>query len=96
MISLILWVAGFLATSAIAVFAYAQSRNFVTRRLRYVDAVQSGFAPWIAGAAAAIVAIPLVGLLPLLGIGTALTLGLSVGMGVASGARDVRHNLPGY
>jgi hypothetical protein len=39
---------------------------------------------------------PLVAFIPLVGMGTALTLGLSVGLGVASGARDVRNQLPGY
>ncbi len=93
---MIMFILGFLASTAIAMVAYAQSRNFVTRRLRYVDAVQSAFAPWVAGAAAAVIALPLVAFLPILGVGTALTLGLSVGLGVASGARDVRHHLPGY
>jgi hypothetical protein len=91
-----MWILGFIVSSAVAIFAYAQARNFVTRRLRYVDAVQSAFAPWIAGAAAAIVAIPIMAFLPLVGTGTALGLGLSVGLGVASGARDVKNQLPGY
>jgi hypothetical protein len=93
---MIWFILSFLASSALAIVSYAQARNFVTRRLRYVDAVQSWFAPWVAGAAVAVIALPLVGVLPLVGIGTALTLGLSVGMGVASGARDVRNHLPGY
>ena len=93
---MIWFILSFLASSAIAILAYAQARNFVTRRLRYVNAVQSAFAPWIAGAAAALIALPLVALLPLVGVGTALTLGLSIGLGVASGARDVRNQLPGY
>ena len=93
---MIMFILGFLASTAIAMVAYAQSRNFVTRRLRYVDAVQSAFAPWVAGIVAAVIALPLVAVLPLVGVGTALTLGLSIGLGVASGARDVRHHLPGY
>lgn len=90
------WLIGVVATSALAIFAYATARNFVTRRLRYVDAVQSTIAPIIAGAAVALVASPVVMFLPFVGIGTALTLGLAVGFGVASGARDVRKKLPGY
>ncbi|HEX9483805.1 MAG TPA: hypothetical protein VF929_04465 [Gemmatimonadaceae bacterium] len=93
---MIWFILSFLASSALAILAYAQARNFVTRRLRYVDAVQSTLAPWIAGALTAVVAIPLAAFLPLVGTGTALTLGLSVGLGVASGARDVRNKLPGY
>ncbi len=86
----------FLASTVLAILAYAQARNFVTRRLRYVDAVQSAIAPWIAGAAVAVICLPIVAFLPLVGIGTALTLGLAVGAGVAAGAREVRHKLPGY
>ena len=90
------FILSFIVSAALAVFAYAQARNFVTRRLRYVDAVQSAIAPWIAGAAVAVICLPLVAFLPLVGTGTALTLGLAVGTGVASGARDVKHKLPGY
>jgi hypothetical protein len=86
----------FLASSVLAILAYAQARSFVTRRLRYVDAVQSALAPIIAGVAVALVALPLVAFIPLIGTGTALTLGLAVGAGVAAGAREVKHKLPGY
>ena len=85
----------FVASTVLAILAYAQARSFVTRRLRYVDAVQSAIAPWIAGAAVAVVCLPIVAFIPLIGVGTALTLGLAVGAGVAAGAREVRHKLPG-
>jgi hypothetical protein len=91
-----LFILGFVVSAVVAVVAYAQSRNFVTRRLRYVDAVQSSLAPFVAGACAAVIALPIVAFLPLVGFGTALTLGLAVGAGVATGARQVRHKLPGY
>jgi hypothetical protein len=84
----------FAISTVLAILAYAQARNFVTRRLRYVDAVQSAIAPWIAGAAVAVICLPLVAFIPLVGIGTALTLGLAVGAGVAAGAREVKHKLP--
>jgi hypothetical protein len=86
----------FAVSTVLAILAYAQSRNFVTRRLRYVDAVQSAIAPWIAGAAVAVICLPIVAFLPLVGATTAITLGLAVGAGVAAGAREVRHKLPGY
>ena len=87
----------FVASTVLAILAYAQARSFVTRRLRYVDAVQSAIAPWIAGAAVAVICLPIVAFLPLVGVGTALTLGLAVGAGVAAGAREVKHKLPaGY
>lgn len=92
-----LWfILSFAASTVVAILAYAQARSFVTRRLRYVDAVQSTFAPFVAGAVAALIALPIVALIPLVGVGTALTLGLAVGAGVAAGAREVRHKLPGY
>ena len=92
-----LFLLSFLASSVLAVLAYAQARSFVTRRLRYVDAVQSALAPIVAGVVVAVVALPLVALLPLVGVGPALTLGLAVGAGVAAGAREVKHKLPaGY
>ena len=86
----------FAASFLLATFAYAQAKGFVTRRLRYVDAVQSVFAPIIAGAVAAVIALPLAAFLPLVGTGTALSLGLAVGFGVHAGAREVKHRLPGY
>ena len=86
----------FLASTVLAILAYSQARNFVTRRLRYVDAVQSAIAPIVAGLVAGVIALPLVAFLPLVGIGTALTLGIAVGAGVAAGAREVRTTLPSY
>ena len=80
----------FAITAILATLAYTQARGFVTRRLRYVDAVQSGIAPIIAGVAACLLALPIVALVPLVGVGTALSVGLGVGAGVASGAREVR------
>jgi hypothetical protein len=85
-----------LVSLAASMFAYAQARSFVTRRLRYVDAVQTPLAPFIAGIAVAVVLLPIVALLPLVGVGTAVSVGFSVGAGVAAGAREVRHSLPRY
>jgi hypothetical protein len=91
-----LFLLGFAASTVVAILAYAQARSFVTRRLRYVDAVQSAFAPIIAGVCTAVIALPIVAFLPLVGVGTALTVGLAVGAGVAAGAREVKRKLPGY
>ncbi len=87
---------GFVLSTALVMLAYAQARRFVTRRLRYVDAIHTWFAPWIAGVATAAIAMPLTMILPLVGTGTALSVGLAVGLGVASGAREIRHTLPRY
>ncbi len=70
-------------------FGFRQTRRFVRNRLRYVDAVHSGKAPFIAGAAATLVAGPVVMLLPWVGAGTALLFGLGVGSGFAAGAKDI-------
>jgi uncharacterized membrane-anchored protein len=76
-----------------AVLGFSFSRNFVRRRLAYVDAAQSGSAPIVAGVAAAVAAMPVAWILPLIGSGTALVFGASVAMGVASGAKDIRRRL---
>ncbi len=84
---------GFLLSLAIATFLaislHGVTRRFVRDRLRYVDAVRKGIAPWLAGGAALLVAMPVMGLLPIVGIGTALTVGVAVGVGVANGAKDI-------
>ena len=65
------------------------ARNFVRRRLRFVDAVHSPFAPLLTGLAAALVASPAI-LLPLVTTGTAIVFGIGAGWGTASGARALR------
>jgi hypothetical protein len=60
------------------------ARNFVRRRLRFVDAVRSPFAPLITGVAAALLALPAV-LLPLVSVTTAIFFGVGTGLGTASG-----------
>lgn len=74
-----------LAVSAAALIGgFVMTRGFVRRRLRFVDAVQKPSAPLIAGAAAAVVALP-VTLLPVVTVGTAVAFGIGVAGGVASG-----------
>jgi hypothetical protein len=85
---------GLVATVAIAAFGYFQSRAFVRRRLTYVDAVQKPGAAVVAGAAAWLVALPVVWMLPLVGGMTAALFGVGVGAGVAAGSKDVRRRLP--
>lgn len=81
--------------SSLAVWAgHHYSRDFVRRRLRFVDAVQGKLVPWIVGAAAALVAWPVAWLLPFVSSTTALIFGVAVGLGVSAGARDVRGHLP--
>jgi hypothetical protein len=77
---------------AVSVIAYVQTRDFVRRRLRYVDKVQAPVAPWIAGLAVALVVLPIAAFLPFVGLGTALVLGASVGTAVAHGVRDIKRS----
>jgi hypothetical protein len=77
--------------------SYGTARRFVRERLRYVEAALTPAAAITAGLIAAVVAVPVVGLLhiipvlgSLIGGGTALVFGLSVGLGVRSGAQDVK------
>ena len=76
-----------IATGLAAGFGYLATRNFVRRRLRYVDSVKSPAAPVIAGAAAALLVAP-VALLPIVTIGSAIVFGAGVAAGVASGRKD--------
>ncbi|PYO27459.1 MAG: hypothetical protein DMD73_09225 [Gemmatimonadetes bacterium] len=66
---------------------FVGARNFVRRRLRFVDAVQRPAAPLLAGLAATAVALP-VAALPLVTIGAAVAFGVGVASGVVSGRRQ--------
>jgi hypothetical protein len=72
---------------------YAWAKGFVRRRLRFVDAMYTRPAPWIAGVGVAIIASPAAAL-PIITLGTAASLGLGVGLGVRVAQRD-RYLPPG-
>lgn len=78
-----------------ALAGYAATRKFVRERLRFVDAVHRGPAPFLAGAGAALLAAPLAWILPAVGTGAALVFGGAVGWGVVKGRRDHRQLPPG-
>jgi hypothetical protein len=61
----------------------------VRRRLRFVDAVHSPWAPFVAGAVAAVIAWP-AALLPIFTLTTAIVFGIGTGLGTASGARALK------
>ena len=84
----------FALSTAAVIIGFTQAKDFVSRRLRYVDAARSSLAPVVAGIGAGLVALPIVWLLPFVGVGTAVAFGLSVAMGVAAGNKDVRRSLP--
>jgi hypothetical protein len=67
------------------------ARNFVRRRLRFVDAVRSRVAPLIAGTAAMLLAWP-AALLPYVTLTTAIVFGIGIGLGTASGARALTYD----
>ena len=76
-------------TLAAGLAGYLFARSFVHHRLRFVDAVQSRFAPLVAAVFGALAIIPLTAL-PLVTITTAMVFGIGAGFGTASGARLVR------
>ncbi len=80
-------------TGAASVFGYIKSRQFVRRRLRFVDAVQNPGVPLAAGGIAALAALPLAAL-PVITTVSAVVFGVGIGAGVLHGARDVKR-LPG-
>jgi hypothetical protein len=86
---------GFAATTALTAVGYYQARQYVQRRLQYVDAVHGLRAPLIAGTAACLVAAPVVAIVPVVGAGTAILFGVGVGAGVAAGARSIRRRIGG-
>ena len=79
----------FFVTLAAGIVGYLVARRFVSRRLRFVDAVQSRFAPVVAAVTGSIAILPLTAL-PLVTIATAVVFGIGAGLGTASGARLVR------
>jgi hypothetical protein len=87
---MITFILSFIIASILAVVLHGGTRRFVRNRLRYVDMVQKGIAPWAAGAAAFFVGALIVPILPIVGLGTAITAGVAVATGVAAGAKDIR------
>ncbi len=82
-------------TVAATVVGYLQARDFVVRRLTYVDAVHRPRTALLAGLGAGALAAPVAWIVPLIGTGTALLFGAGVGMGVRNGARMLRRRVRG-
>jgi hypothetical protein len=76
-------------TVAAAAGGYLIARNFVRRRLRFVDGVHNPVFPIAAGLIAAVVALP-AALLPIVTMGTAAVFGIGAGVGTASGVKALR------
>ena len=83
---------GFLSlalTVAAAILGFVAARNFVRRRLRFVDGIRSPAAPWIAGLGIAVVAWPAAAL-PLITTFTTTLFGVAAGLGTASGVKALK------
>ena len=78
---------GLLVGAAALGGGFVFTRGFVRRRLRYVDAIQKPAAPWIAGAVATAIMLPVTAL-PVITLGTAIAFGVGVAGGVASGRKE--------
>ncbi len=79
-------------TVAATAAGFILARNFVRGRLRFVDAVRSPAAPWIAGLGAALVAWP-VAMLPIITTATTTLFGIGAGLGTASGVRALKRGM---
>ena len=66
---------------------FVATRNFVRRRLRFVDAAQKPAVPLLVGLAATAVALP-IALLPVVTVGTAVAFGVGVAGGFAAGRKN--------
>jgi len=73
--------------AAYAGFKY--TKKFVIRKLRFVPKARKKAAPWVAGAGAALLAVPLAAALPLIGGLTAAALGVGVFTGVKAGDKEI-------
>jgi hypothetical protein len=76
-------------TAGATIFGFIQARGFTRRKLRFVEAAQNPLAPFVVGAAAALLASPVVLILPFVGTWTALLFGAGVGAGVLAGKQDI-------
>jgi hypothetical protein len=72
---------------------YTIARNFVQRRLRFVDGIYSPAAPWLAGLGAALIAWP-IAILPLVTTVTTTVFGIGAGLGTASAVKALRRGDP--
>ena len=78
-----------LLTLAAGLGGYFMARNFVSRRLRFIDAMQSRFAPFAAGLLGAFLLAPLA-LLPSVTIWTAVVFGIGAALGTSRAGRIIR------
>ena len=68
---------------------YKYTKKFVVKKLRFVPKARKKAAPWLAGAGALAIAVPLAAALPLIGALTAAAFGAGVASGVFSGDKEL-------
>lgn len=68
---------------------YKYTKKFVVRKLRFVPQARKKAAPWLVGAGALIIAVPLTAALPLIGGLTALAFGAGVAGGMKAGDKEL-------
>jgi hypothetical protein len=68
---------------------YKYTKKFVTKKLRFVPKARRGAAPWLAGAGALLLAVPVAAALPLITAFTAAAFGAGVAGGVHRGNKEV-------
>ena len=79
-----------IAAAGAAYGGYKVTKKFVVKKLRFVPKARGKAAPWIAGAGAALIAMPVVAALPIIGGFTAMAFGAGVGGGVALGDKEIK------
>ena len=81
-----------IVAGTVGLFGHVKTKDFVRRKLRYTKIAEKSASGMglAAGAATAIVAAPVVGMLPVVGTATAIIIGLGVGSGVGFGIKQAR------
>jgi hypothetical protein len=79
-----------IVSAAAGLFMFGLAREFVRNKLRFVDAVKSPIAPWIAGFGVLMVMSPIAAILPIVTGFTAAIAGLATGLGTASGVKALK------
>ena len=81
---------GFVVTVGAGIFAFGVAREFVRKRLRFVDGVRNPLVPWGIWLGATILLWPIVMILPLLHASTAILVGGATALGTSSGVKALK------
>jgi hypothetical protein len=80
----------FAVVVAAGVAGFALTRNFVRRRLRFVDAVRQPWVPWVVGIIVVTLTAPIAWFLPLVTKAATVLFGVGSGVGTASGVKALK------